>query len=415
MQTFEIMKRGKWTASGGQTLDFSEDMLKQAVDAYDPELHEAPIVIGHPKDNGPAYGWIKSLNYSEGVLTAEPVQVDAEFAEMVAAGRFKKRSASFYLPDSPANPKPGTLYLRHVGFLGAQPPAVKGLKDVNFSDNEEGVVEFADSWAIASLFRRLREWMIGKHGIETADSVLPSYQVESLEAEARRPMENPAPAASFNEAEAISWLEKAIALHEKHMNGTAPTTGADGKKSQQKMMDHMRAALAALTGKTDPVDMSENSMTPEQIAALQAKADQLEQENAALKAAAAKHADFAERETSLAAREAAIARAEIETRVDAAIKDGRVLPAQKKMIVDFAVGLADAEKTIDFGEGDKAEKVTQRELYLRQMEQGPKLVDFKEHSGREPGAKGEDDFDIGEAQRQIANQVATGGKAQAKA
>ncbi|MDL6388248.1 peptidase, partial [Escherichia coli] len=74
--------------------------------------------------------------------------LDPQFAEMVTDGRFKKVSASFYLPDSPSNPKPGVLYLRHVGFLGAQPPSVKGLKQVSFSEQEEGVVEFADWQAI---------------------------------------------------------------------------------------------------------------------------------------------------------------------------------------------------------------------------------------------------------------------------
>ena len=48
---------------------------------------------------------------------------------------FKKRSASFYPPGHPANPTPDRPYLRHVGFLGAQPPAVKGLAD--FADAGE--------------------------------------------------------------------------------------------------------------------------------------------------------------------------------------------------------------------------------------------------------------------------------------
>lgn len=49
---------------------------------------------------------------------------------------------------------------------------------------------------------------------------------------------------------AATQLDAAIALHEKHMNGTAPTTGAAGDKSQQKMMDQMMAARAALGGPT---------------------------------------------------------------------------------------------------------------------------------------------------------------------
>ncbi len=50
-------------------------------------------------------------------------------------------------------------------------------------------------------------------------------------------------------AKAEKSLKAAIALHEKHMNGTAPTTGADGEKSQMKMMRMMKAALEYLTGK----------------------------------------------------------------------------------------------------------------------------------------------------------------------
>ena len=49
-----------------------------------------------------------------------------------------------------------------------------------------------------------------------------------------------------NVKEARSQLSQAIALHEKHMSGRAPTTGADGAKSQMLMMTQMKAALSAL-------------------------------------------------------------------------------------------------------------------------------------------------------------------------
>lgn len=48
--------------------------------------------------------------------------------------------------------------------------------------------------------------------------------------------------------EAKKLLEQAIALHEKHMNGTEPTTGPAGDASQMKMMRMMTRALAALRG-----------------------------------------------------------------------------------------------------------------------------------------------------------------------
>lgn len=167
----------------GQGFSFSEADLRATVTAYDPAKHEAPLVVGHPSHDLPAYGWVKSLAFSDGALDAIPAQVNPDFAEMVAAGAFKKISATFYGPDSPSNPVPGVFYLRHVGFLGAQPPAVKGLRSPSFADGEEGVLTFSewDDVQNAGLWRNLREWFIGKFGQEEADKVIPGYQVQSLE------------------------------------------------------------------------------------------------------------------------------------------------------------------------------------------------------------------------------------------
>lgn len=46
--------------------------------------------------------------------------------------------------------------------------------------------------------------------------------------------------------QAENLLERAIALHVKHMNGTAPTTGPAGMKSQMEMMNLMKSALAMM-------------------------------------------------------------------------------------------------------------------------------------------------------------------------
>ena len=189
MKGIHIFKTGQHTDSNGTAASFSESVLKASADAYDPKLHEAPIVIGHPKSNGPAWGWITGMAFSEEGLTANPDQVDADFEEMVEKGRFKKVSASFYQPDSPNNPVPGVYYLRHVGFLDAQPPTIKGLKDIEFNEDEEGVVEFAASmegltgsvWVISSVFRKLREFIIDKFSREEADEVISSWALDDLE------------------------------------------------------------------------------------------------------------------------------------------------------------------------------------------------------------------------------------------
>lgn len=179
----QIFKPGRHTAMSGQALSFSESDLRATVTAYDPAKHEAPLVVGHPSHDLPAYGWVQSLAFSDGGIDATPAQVNPDFADMVAAGAFKKISASFYSPDAPQNPVPGVFYLRHVGFLGAQPPAVKGLRSPSFADGEEGVLTFSewDDVQNAGLWRNLREWFIGKFGQDEADRVIPGYQVQVLE------------------------------------------------------------------------------------------------------------------------------------------------------------------------------------------------------------------------------------------
>lgn len=138
MQPIHIFKAGKQTSSSGLTIDFTEADVAATAAAYNPALHEAPIVIGHPEQEDPAYGWISQLAAQAGNLYATPSQVNADFADMVQAGAYKKVSASFYPPDHPNNPTPGVYALRHVGFLGAQPPAVKGLKATQFADASDG-------------------------------------------------------------------------------------------------------------------------------------------------------------------------------------------------------------------------------------------------------------------------------------
>ena len=142
----EIFRAGRHVDDAGGVHEFSGADIAQIAAAYDPALREAPLTVGHPASNLPAYGWVKGLAASQRTLTMSPHQVDPQFAEMVQAGRFKKRSASFYAPASPSNPTPGRWYLRHVAFLGAQPPAVAGLKDIQFAEGDaEGAVSFSEA------------------------------------------------------------------------------------------------------------------------------------------------------------------------------------------------------------------------------------------------------------------------------
>jgi len=352
MKKLNIFKPGRHTDAHGTVADFTEDAIRASALAYNPAIHEAPIVVGHPKDNLPAYGWVQGLEFSEDSgLEAIPHQVDTDFAELVAAGRFKKISASFYMPESPANPVPGTYYLRHVGFLGAQPPAIKGLRDAEFNENEDGVVEFMaayDESTNASLWRRLREWLIGTAGIETADQVVPDYAVQDLEAGARNSIEAPAsqPVAAFNE------------------------TGADTMTEEE-----LRAAAAQLEADR---------------AALTADQASFEEQQAATTT----------REQAVAAREQAIAGQANADFVEGLIKDGKVLPAQKAGLIAM-LNKMDAGQELEFGEGDAAVKTTDSAFFREYLKAQPKLVDFQERSSTEHGEAEGESTDPVEISRQI--------------
>lgn len=355
MRTFEIFKPGTHTSASGATLSFSEADLEASVAAYDPAKHEAPIVVGHPKDNLPAYGWVSRLEYADGALVATPKDVDPAFSEMVKAGRFKKRSASFYAPDAKNNPVPGTFYLRHVGFLGAAAPAVKGLKDVDFASDDDGIIEFTDDWIVTSLvarlFSSLRDFMLSTYGQEKADAVIPKYAVEDLAQAAR--------------------------------------------DQQREELDDKSGAVPA------PSFNEDNSMTltPEQIAELQTKAAKADKLEADLTTA---RGELSTLQANFAEIKKAQDIATIKAAIDPHVKAGKVLPAEVDQLANFAAGLNDSEATFDFGEGDGAKKLTARGMFLEQLGQRAKVVDFSERAGAE---RREDD-PVAAALKTVSDQVA---------
>jgi len=314
MQRIEIFTPGWHTAMSGETLGFSEQQLRESAAAYDPNLHEAPLVVGHPSHDHPAYGWVKSLEYGQS-LEAIPDQVEPQFAELVESGRFKKVSASFYRPDSPSNPKPGVYYLRHIGFLGAQPPAIKGLKQIEFADGDSDVVqvEFGEAQfgevrggVVKRLFRSLREIMIADKGLEAADRALPSWDIDHIE--------DP-DASSFSENRA---------------NPPAPP----------------------------------HQPTPEVI---DVDKQELDAREARLKQ---QEAEFAEREQQHRAAASA-------SLVDDLVKQGRVLPKHRDGLVAFMAS-QDAEGALEFGEGSDKVKTTGRGFLEDFLKELPVAVDYAE-------------------------------------
>ena len=126
-QWIEIFRVGEQSDSQGNTRKWTVSDLEKIVKNYDAKEHEVPLVVGHPKENAPAFGWVEALKTDGEFLFAKFKQLVPEFVEAVKKGLYKKRSISLY-PD---------LTLRHIGFLGAVPPAVKGLADIKFTKMNE--------------------------------------------------------------------------------------------------------------------------------------------------------------------------------------------------------------------------------------------------------------------------------------
>ncbi len=327
MSALEIFKAGNHTTVSGQKLTFSEADLQASVEAYDPALFAAPLVVGHPDLNDPAYGWVKAVSLNGEVMRAEPEQVESQFAEMVNDGRFPRISASFYHPSSPQNPKPGVWYLRHVGFLGAQAPSVKGLKPASFAAgdaNQIVTVEFAapgttaGSWALTRFMRGVREYLLESRDSEVADKVIPDWVITSYEEAARE-------------------------------------TEVEGPVSQ--------AAFA---------QPEEESM------ALKPTADFAERETALQ----SREADLAERERKIKDQEQARRQQDIASFADQLVDDGKLLPRDRDGLVAFMAGLTDSD-TVSFAEGETTVSKPCNEWLREFLQCLPQQVDFAERSAAE--------------------------------
>lgn len=236
MAKLEIFKAGLQTASSGERIKFSAADIAAIASGYDPALHEAPAVVGHPRDDDPAYGWVKALSADGDSLYAELDKVDPAFAELVNAGRFRKLSSAFYRPSDPGNPKPGQWYLRHLGFLGAIAPAVKGLKPAHFAGANERFVAFGEipSTAVVRLFRRMRDWIVSSAGVDTAEQILPADELDSLGHLAAQPdTDDPSP--SYREHNDMTTPTAAeLAEKERKLNEREAALNAQGAQFSER-------------------------------------------------------------------------------------------------------------------------------------------------------------------------------------
>jgi len=299
--TMEIFRAGKQTDAAGNEKVWTEDDLDKIIAKSTEMKEDVPATLGHPKDNAPAFGWFKCKDlFRKGkVLFAKMTDITKEFGEALERKNFKNRSIALR-PD---------FSLRHIAFLGGAMPAVKGMAELKFKEDEEYItIDFTEEG-------------------ETTDSLLKKV---------------------LNKLNTFIKQEKEDLNTDPNNQGTNPNNGGNNMDFEKAYNEEL-AKTEKLTA-----DLEAANKTIEENASFKEKFETSEKEKAELQesiektAAAAKdkeYSDFAE----------------------GLVKDQKILPAEKEAVVAMQRTL-DGQEAIDFAEGDKTVKKTPLDIYKLGLE-----------------------------------------------
>lgn len=107
--------------------ELTPEIFDEVVSTFDPKKHEPPHVFGHitaEHNSAPALGWIAGLQRVGNTLYAKSRQIAENLDNALREGAYKKRSIALRVNEA------GKHFLHHLAWLGATPPAIKGLPDV---------------------------------------------------------------------------------------------------------------------------------------------------------------------------------------------------------------------------------------------------------------------------------------------
>lgn len=131
-EPIEIFFAGDHTCSTGEPVSVDAHDLERSVSSFNRSGGLLPLVVGHPQDDGPAYGWAERLVFDRGRVKIAAVRgVDPTFQQIVNSGELPNVSVKLRLPGHPSN-KSGVPEFVHVGFLGKSPPALS-LPEARFA------------------------------------------------------------------------------------------------------------------------------------------------------------------------------------------------------------------------------------------------------------------------------------------
>ncbi len=244
----DVCRTGTWRDASDREVEVTDAMLDGIVDAHR-EQDPAPVVVGHPAIDAPAFAWVEGLRKTGDRLQAKLRDIAPAFREAVEVGTYAGRSIAI---------KDGKL--RHVGFLGGRAPAVPGLAPTQFSAEPDRVIRFAEAdlvsrdlrmgfHSMARIARGMRERIIAADGIEAADETIPSWEIDALQLAADETSEDSLYSSQEPEETDVTGTpdkpdEAALAAREKALDEREARL-AESEKAQARTAG-LRAAEAAL-------------------------------------------------------------------------------------------------------------------------------------------------------------------------
>ena len=352
----DVARAGTWRDMNKREVKLTAETLA-AIAADYADADPAPVVVGHPETDAPAYGWVERLRVTGDRLQAKLCDIAPQFRDSVARGAYRGRSIAL---------RDGRL--AHLGFLGGRPPAIPGLAPTRFGAPADNVIEFAADarqvavlaapgdrrgWRVlARILRSLRDRIVASDGIEAADRALPDWNIEQI--------------ASLAQEDGKTGA--ALALGGADFSAASAQAGAT-------------VSATRTTKPSGDEDMTGKSDHAADIAA--------------------REKDLAEREAKLAAEEVELTRSQAEAvaaarfakadaALDAHVKAGRILPAERPGLAALMASLpVDDGAVLAFagsdGRTDKKAPAAVLEALLSAL---PARVDYQERAdnGSAPAA-----------------------------
>ena len=141
-QPVTFFKTGKYATNAGVMVEFDTEVLDGIVEEYNSRSSEnlSPGTVNHPGTRGAdpyAYTWAREIQRNGNTLEAYFQDSDVEFVENIRAKKLKNRSVGLRLENK-------KYVLDHVSFLGSSSPRIKGMPEINLSNEGMDVITLSN-------------------------------------------------------------------------------------------------------------------------------------------------------------------------------------------------------------------------------------------------------------------------------